>query len=307
MKKKMILAAVMAAAMLLTACDKTEVSSSQGGDISSADVQTSDKAISQYKDFLDYTFNGNYKVAEPVQNVIRADTEFAQTITSRDITYYLKDGQEKVATYRTSEYANVDADYYKSEEIHDLSELDSFITLLMGDIAKNEFVEKIASKHLELEYDNIRGIYICPEIGNLSIFVYPPVFIGAYEDSNSEDFDKSCEIVKERMTVGSGYSVSESDLKSLCSNKDYVFTCQFVINKNLDKEKYAEIMENIMKDFEEYVGSPQNFNFFLAEDEYSEWIMRKMHLMGEEVPSDKIDSGEIVYADELKKSIFANH
>lgn len=306
MKMKTILAAVMAATMLITAtaCEKGGNSNPQSENISSSNTQTGEGMVYQYKDFLDYTFNGNYKISEPEQKVTREGTEYEQSLTQWDITYYLKDGQEKLATYRSSEYTDIDAQYYKSKEIHDLSEFDSFITLLLGDVAKNEFVDKIASKHLELQYDKTRGVYICPDIGDLSIYAYTPVFIGAYQ---GEEFEKSCEIAKERMTVGNGYVVSEADLKSLCTNSDFIFTCQFVINKDLDKEKYTEIMENIMKDFKEYVGTPQNFNFFLAETENPEWIMRTMHFKGEEVPSDKIDSGEIIYADEVKNAILANH
>ena len=100
---------------------------------------------------------------------------------------------------------------------------------------------------------------------------------------------------------------TEYDLKNVCTNSDFIFTCQFVINKDLDKAKYSEIMENMMKDLKEYTGTPQNFNFFLAESENSEWIMRTMHFKGEEIPSDKIDSGEIVYADEVMNAILANH
>lgn len=306
MKMKTILAAVIAVSMLFTAtaCEKNGNGSLQSSNSSISDTQTDGETVNNYKEFFNYTFNGNYSVAEPEYRVTRADTEYEQKLTQWDITYYLKNGQERVATYRSSEYNDIDAQYYKSKETHDLSELDSFITLLLGDVVKTEFIEKIASKYLELQYDSTRGVYICPDIGDLSLYAYTPVFIGAYE---GEEFDKSCEITRERLSVGSGYVVSGADMKSICSDSDFIFTCQFVINHDLDNEKYTEIIENMMNDFKEYVGSPQNFNFFLAETETPEWIMRTMHFKGEEVPADKIDSGEFVYADEIKKSILENH
>ncbi len=306
MKIKKMLAAVMAATMLITAtaCDKGDSTSPQSGNIPTSNTQTGEGMVYEFKDFLDYTFNGSYIIGEPKEAIRNAETEYAQTITSWEITYTAKNGEEKNTKYRSSNYIDIDAQHYKSKENHDLAELDSFVTSTIGENAKNEFVEKIASKYLELQYDEIRGVYICPDIGDLSIYAYTPVFIGALE---GENFDKTCEIAKERMTVGSGYSIAEYDLKNVCTNSDFIFTCQFVINKDLDKAKYSEIMENMMKDLKEYTGTPQNFNFFLAESENPEWIIRTMHFKGEEIPSDKIDSGEIVYADEVMNAILANH
>lgn len=298
MNNKMVFAAALAASLLLTACDSKTGGNSQGNN------QTGDGIIYQYTDFLDYTFDGNYKIGEASSAVAKPDTEYEQTVTTWDVTFTTKNGKEMTYPFYTTNYTSLEEQYYGNEELHNLSEFDSFVTSVMGNIATTEFVEEVASKHLDLQYDNVRGVYICPEIGDMTILAYPPIFIGG---SEGNAIDKEIEIVKERVKLGSGYSIADTDLKSVCSNPDFTFTCQFVINNNLDKEKYIGIMEDIMKDFSEYVGTPMNYNFFLAESENQNWLMRKMHLMGEEVPSDKIDSGEINYSDELKKAILERH
>ncbi len=304
MNNKKKLAFVMAFSMLLTACNTSENSSSQSGTASNANNQTGDGIIYEYKDFLDYTFNGNYTIAEPSSATSRPDTEYEQLVTTWDVTYTGKNGKEAKTIFRATDYISLDEEFYKSKEIHDLSEFDSFITSTMGDIVKTEFVENIASKYMELQYDNMRGVYICPDIGDLTILAYPPVFVGALE---GEEFDKSCDIARKRVTTGSGYSIAESDMKSICSDDEFTFTCQFVINKGLDQVKYIDIMENMLKDFEEYVGTPMNYNFFLAESENPQWLYRDMNLLGEEVTTEQIESGEVVYAEDLKNHILSKY
>ncbi len=304
MKNTMKFVAVMAASMLLTACNTGGNSTSQGGTASSGNTQTGDGIIYEYKDFLDYTFGGNYTIGEPKYTTSRPDTEYEQMITTWDITYTGKNGKETKTSYRASEYIDLDVQVYGSKEIHDLSEFDSFISTAMGEIVKTEFVENIASKYIELQYDDLRGVYICPDIGDLTLLCYPPVYIGALE---GEGFDKTCDIARQRLTAGSGYSVADSDLKSICSDDEFTFTCQFVINNGLDQQKYIDIMDNMMKDFEEYVGAPMNYNFFLAETENSSWLYRDMNLLGEDVSTEQIESGEVVYAEDLKNHILSKY
>lgn len=309
MKIKMMLAAVMAASMMLTACDSNTGSSSQNSDLQSSvssqgNSQSGEGIIYQYKDFLDYTFNGNYTISEGSSATSRGGTEYEQIVTTWDINYVGKNGKETKTIYRATNYIPLEQQLYKSQENHDLSEFDSFIVSTMGDIVKTEFVENIASKYMDLQYDEIRGVYICQDIGDLTILCYPPVYVGAVE---GELFDKSCEIAQKRVTVGSGYKIADSDLKSICSNDEFTFTCQFVINQGLDKDKYIGIMENMMKDFEEYAGTPANYNFFLAESENPQWLMSSMHLLGNEVTTEQIQSGEVVYADDLKEHIFSKY
>ena len=228
--------------MLLTACN------SKTGDNSQENNNTGDGIIYQYTDFLDYTFDGNYTIAEPSTSKTQAGTEYEQTVTNWEVTYKDKSGEESKLYYRATDYIAADEPIYMNKENHDLSEFDSFVVSTMGDIVKTEFVENIASKYMDLQYDEIRGVYICQDIGDLTILCYPPVYVGAVE---GELFDKSCEIAQKRVTVGSGYKIADSDLKSICSNDEFTFTCQFVINQGLDKDKYIGIMENMMKDFEE--------------------------------------------------------
>ncbi|MBR5513109.1 MAG: hypothetical protein IKV85_03860 [Ruminococcus sp.] len=304
MNNIMKVCAVMVASLLLTACNDGGNSTSKAGTVSDVNIQTGDGVIYEYKDFLDYTFNGKYTIGEPDVKKNRPDTEYEQIITSWDITYTGKDGNEVKTSFRSSNYITLDEQLYTSKELHDLSEFDSFITTAMGEIVKTEFVENIASKYMELQYDDLRGVYICPDIGDLTILCYPPVYIGAVE---GEDFDKTCDIARQRTTAGSGYSVADSDMKSICSDDEFTFTCQFVINKDLDQEKYISIIENMQKDFEEYVGAPMNYNFFLAETENPSWLYRDMNLLGEDVSTEQIESGEVVYAEDLKNHILSKY
>ena len=62
-----------------------------------------------------------------------------------------------------------------------------------------------------------------------------------------------------------------------------------------------------MKDFEEYTGTPMNYNFFLAESGNPQWLMKSMHLLGNQITEEQIDSGEVVYADDLKEHIFSKY
>lgn len=295
--------------MMLTACssntgDDSQSNDSQGNYSSQDNTQTGEGIIYKYKDFLDYTFDGKYTINEGTPAKTQEGTEYEQTISRWAVLYNGEDGEEKKVIYRATNYIPMDEEIYKSKENHDLSEVDSFVVSAIGDRIKEEFVEKIASKYMELQYDATRGIYICPDIGDLSIICYPPVFIGSVD---GEYFDKSCEITQKRITAGSGIKVVDSDIKNICTNDEFTFTCQFVINENLDKEKYIGIMENMMKDFEEIAGTPLNYNFFLAESGNSQWLMRSMHLLGNEITTEQLESGEVVYADDLKEHIFSKY
>ncbi len=298
MKIKKMFAAALAASMLLTACN------SKTGDNSQENNNTGDGIIYQYTDFLDYTFDGNYTIAEPSTSKTQAGTEYEQTVTNWEVTYKDKSGEESKLYYRATDYIAADEPIYMNKENHDLSEIDSFVVAAVGERIKKEFVENIASKYMELQYDPLRGIYICPDIGDFTILCYPPVFIGSV---GGEVFDKSCEITEKRLTVGSGLKVVDADIKNTCSNDEFTFTCQFVINQGLDKEKYIGIMEDMMKDFEEYTGTPMNYNFFLAESGNPQWLMKSMHLLGNQITEEQIDSGEVVYADDLKEHIFSKY
>lgn len=308
MKMKMMLAAVMAASMLFTACDSNKNDNPEGnnsqGNYSSQDNQKAeDEIIYKYKDFLDYTFDGNYTISDADSATSQGGTEYEQTVTTWEVVYKDKNGEDIKTTYRATNYITADEGIYTNKENHDLSEADSFVISTVGDRIKKDFIENIASKYLELQYDEIRGIYICPDIGDLSIMCYPPVFIGAVD---GEFFDKSCEIAQKRVTAGSGLKVVDSDIKSICSNDEFTFTCQFVINQGLDKDKYIGIMEDMMKEFEAYTGTPMNYNFFLAESGNQQWLMKSMHLLGNEI-TEQVDSGELVYADALKEHIFSKY
>lgn len=315
MKRKMFLTAVIAASLMLTACESKENYSTDTPDETPTEsVQVQEPAepgnkrveatlYPTYKDFLDFSLNGNYTITEPDWNVYHSGSEYEQEVVSWDITLNSKSGKEMQETLLSSEYLPAEEEIYGSKEVHDLSEIDSFVTLTMGHVARDEFAEKIASKYLDIEYDAISDTYITPE-GELTVLAYPPVYIGGLEESQ---FDKSVEIVRERLTAGTGWSISDADLASVCSSKDFTFSCKFVLDEGVDSDGYVELMENIMKDYQELVGTPQNYSFFLAQYGNENWLMRKIHIMGEEVPSDKIDSGEINASAEMKKAIVESH
>lgn len=320
MKRKMFLTAVIAASLMLTACESKENSSTNDTSTEasteavsdSTEIQESTVALedrvdgelySAYKDFLDFTLPTAYSVSEPKWDVFQPDSEYEQGVVTWDFTFDSKNGKEMKETLISSEYIYAEVDIYTTKEIHDLSEIDSFVTLAMGHVARDEFAEKIASKYLDIEYDSFTDTFITPD-GTLTILAYPPVYIGGLDDSL---FDKSVEIVRDRIAGDTGWSIKNADLASVCGSKDFTFTCRYVLNEDADSEGCVEMIENMMKDFQEIVGTPQNYSFFLAQYGNEEWLMRKMHIMGEEIPDEVIDSPEYTFATDLKNKILENY
>ncbi len=319
MKRKMFLTAVIAASLILTACESeknsstdTPTNASTEASVENAEIQENTQQVirrveatlyPEYKEYLDYALPSGYTVSEPYWNLYQTGTEYEQEAVTWDFNMKSKNGKDMQEKLLSSECVPAEIDLYGSKEVHDLIEIDSFITLTMGHVARDEFAEKIASKYLDIEYDAISDTYITPE-GELTVLAYTPVYIGGVDESQ---FDKSVDIVRERITAGSGFSIADADIESICGSKDFIFSCKFVLDEGVDTDGYVELMENIMKDYQELVGTPQNYSFFLAQYGNDEWLMRRMHIMGEEIPSDKIDSGEFNFSSELKNAIIESH
>lgn len=313
MKRKVFLTAVIAAALMLTACESKENSSTDTPTAAPTEAIAENteqinrrvEAVlySDYKDFFDYSLPSGYTVSEPEWNLYQTGTEYEQEVVSWNFNLKSKNGKDMQEKLLSSEYLAAENEFFSSKENHDLSEIDSFVTLTMGHVARDEFAEKIASKYLDIEYDAISDTYITPE-GELTVLAYTPVYIGGVDESQ---FDKSVDIVRERITAGSGFSIADADIESICGSKDFIFSCKFVLDEGVDTDGYVELMENIMKDYQELVGTPQNYSFFLAQYGNEEWLMRRMHIMGEEIPADKIDSGEFNFSSELKNAIIESH
>ncbi len=319
MKRKMLLTAVITASLMLTACDSKEnyttdtpTDAPTEASVENTEVQENTVALedrvdgqlySAYKSFLDYSLPEGYTVSEPKWDVLQPGSEYEQAVVSWDFNFKSKNGHELNEMLLGSEYIDAEAEIYGSKEIHDLAEIDSFVTLAMGHAARDDFAEKIASKYLDLEYDSYADNFKTPN-GTLTVLAYTPVYIGGTEESQ---FDKSVEIARERITAGTGSSVKDADLVSVCTSKDFTLTCQYVLNEGVEIGDSVELVENMMKDFQEIVGTPQNYNFFLAQKGNEKWLMRKMHIMGEEIPDEMIDSDNYVFATDLKNKILENH
>lgn len=319
MKRKMLLTAVITASLMLTACEAKEnyttdtpTDAPTEASVENTEVQENTVALedrvdgqlySAYKDFLDFSLPEGYTVSEPKWDTFQPGSEYEQGVVTWDFNFKSKNGSELNEMLLSSEYIDAEIDIYSTKEIHDLSEMDSFVTLAMGHAARDDFAEIIASKYLDLEYDSYADNFKTSN-GTLTVLAYTPVYIGGTDDSQ---FDKSVEIVRERLTAGTGWSVKDADLVSVCSSKDFTFTCQYVLNEGVDIGDSIELVENMMKDFKEIVGTPQNYNFFVAQTGNEKWLMRKMHIMGEEIPDETIDSDNYVFATDLKNKILENH
>lgn len=303
MKKRTLIAVLMAASMMLTACDKKEDNKPNGNN--AAVPQLSESGLSRdiyqmYKDFMDYTFKGQYTISEPETAVYHSGTEYEQEIYTRNVTFTTKNGREMTEPLISTSFIATDAEMMKTWDNQDIAEFDSFVTLTMGNIARDEFAERIVSKYItDMEYNAVSDTFITPE-AELTILSYPPVYIGGLEESQ---FDKSVEIVKNRLSPESGYCIADADLESICSSKDFTFSCKLILDEGVDSSKYIGIMENIIKDFEEMIGTPQNYSFFFGQVNNEEWYLRKMCMMGEEVPAEKIDSADYSFSSELKAKI----
>lgn len=322
MKRWLILATVIASALTLTACDSKEKESysstekttesnkqiietidpdsDEGKDF---DASLDQSYLNSHKDFLDYTLDGKYDVSLPYQNIFKSGTEYEQLTTTWDVKFKAKNGIELKEKLINSEFIEIEKQFYGTKDVQDLAEFDSLISSAMGHIARDDFAEKIASKYLDIEYDAISDTYITPE-GELTVLAYPPVYIGGLE---MDQLDKSIELVQERMTVGSGWKISETDLASVGQSKDFVFSCKFVLDEGVDADGYAEKIENIMKDYQELVGTPQNYSFYLAQRGNEKWLYRKLNIMGEEISDELIDSDSYNFSDEMKKAIIESH
>lgn len=325
MKKKIILTVAMVAGLILTACGSKEKESenysSQTENTTQAeeiiiptidpksdegkvfDANLDQSFINKFKDFIDYTFDGKYELSLPYSDISRPGTEYSQNAISWDFKFTAPNGIDMKEKLMNTDYMDYEVQYYPTKDVHDLAELDSFVTLIMGYIARDDFAEQIASKYLDVEYNAISDTFITPE-GELTVLAYPPLYIG----SLGEDlYQRTLELTQERMAVDSGWKISETNLASIGQSKDFTFSCRLVLDEGVDADGYVEMMENIMKDYQEIVGTPQNYSFFLAQTGNSEWIYRKLGIMGEEISDDLINDENYNFSNEMKNAILESH
>lgn len=244
-----------------------------------------------YKEFFDYTFDGNYTIDTRYDGVAYEGTEKEYDYRSYSLTYGCKDGTERCGSLTIGEFTNEDRKLYGSEQRMTNEQVNWFCHTEMQKIAEKEFIENILNKYLDVEYIAYGLFCETEENDEFSCIVQASYPIDKVMIGNNL-YEKSCRVIESNVAPETGLKLSEADLKTSANDRGFhLDVCIYVKNDN-DIQPYIEKMENIISDYFAYTGFPMNCTFLInkAPDGPrgdTETIYNRSFLMGRELSEDE--------------------
>lgn len=283
MKKIIVLISIFAFSCLLVSCTgkKSDTESLKKESKSQGRVADFPEL---YKDFFDYTFDGNYTINIAEDGVINEDTDNEQAYCYYDISYVRKDGTERTAKVVSREFIENEKENYESEQRMNNEELNAFCVNEINEIFIKEFIDNILSKYVDITYKEDETLYSTDEYTCYVSLTNPNYLF-------SKDYDyyeKGCSLIDSHISPETGYKLSEADLKTAANDKEFLIMVSFIINTDTDVQSYIEKMENIISDYFVYAGTPMNCSFVIKETTdntvgTTKIVYNRNFLMGEEI------------------------
>ncbi len=211
----------------------------------------------EYKDFLDYTFNGNYTVELTEKAVINEGYENEQGYRYWDVTYTDKRGMEHTDRLTGAQLFDADKEYYKTQEWFDVFEMHAFTTVQMGNIARQELWDEILSDDLDVEYAWDETIHKGEECTLLML---------AYGVSYSFD-ETGYAYAKQKLSPENGWCISECDLTSVLQDDEFMLMLVVRLEPDADAALYQEKITKIEEELLSYTGGVQNYTIVLKQNE----------------------------------------
>lgn len=262
MKKFVIsAAAVLTAAVMLTGC------TDYGTDYPE-----------EYKEFFDYTFDGDYKIELTEEGLLNEDTDYECGYRKWRLSYTDKNGIEH-ETELASQGNEKEVSAY-GDIVKDVDML-AMISIEMSNIAVDEFYNELASEYFTVEMGEDFVLSYHGDGYRLHMSFFNPVL-------SSVTPEKNLEVIDSVLSPESGYKIADCDLKSMGQSEE---VCAKIIltveSENEDPKKYVKKLKKLEKDYVKYVGSPQNYIFQVnvpseEEDGNSDIAYQKVVLLGEE-------------------------
>ncbi|MBR6617226.1 MAG: hypothetical protein IKL00_05050 [Oscillospiraceae bacterium] len=274
-KKIRIFAAALTFAVLLTGCNR------YGTDMSK-----------EYKEFLDYTFNGSYSVELTEEGVINEDTDHEQGYRYWDVTYTDKFGEQHTVQMTGAQLSKAKKEYFKTQEWYDTFEMAAFTRTQVSDIAKQQFADEVLSKYFDGEFEESGFRYVGEEYQIMFSPMAPQYGFN----------EMGYKIATQEISAKDGYKISECDLSTLAQNDEYTFMIYISLEPDADAADYDEIAHKVEQDFLEYTNGRCNYQFVYRQyknemHNESETFYKHTVFLGEEfVPDSSIEGDNFLKA-----------
>lgn len=236
----------------------------------------------QYKDYLDYTFNGNYTAEQKEKEDDRQ---------TWNITYTDKQGNQRTTALTAMLYEpDPEDEYGGSQEKFDNYSIYAFTAAETAALAEEEMFGEIVTKHLpELTYAPNQTTYQTDDYS----FYFACIHVPAMQSLA----DESCYARVERhLTETDDLKIAETDLKAVAQNPEFWIVCNMMISEDADAAAYESAFREIEADFCAAAESPQNCRFLLKQaqpdDTASETLYCARRIFGEPLDDSDFDESE---------------
>lgn len=233
----------------------------------------------EYKDFFEYTFDGNYTMEETEKDV-QEDT-WGNEVGYRkwDISYTDKNGKNHIADLYASSDDHEDTFGDKFDEV----ELLAFTTNEQNNICMLEFYDNVMKNYFgipDLDEGITDGALSYSDNDEYAVFIWfsnaPSQFIGKKE--NHELLDKY-------LSDKHGIKISDTTVKSFMAEKENFCSLVITIKDNSRTQEISDKARQLFADFEKYCPNAVNYNFIInvSDGEFSTPLMRKKVINGETI------------------------
>lgn len=213
----------------------------------------------EYKDFWDYTFNGDYTVTLTEEGVINEGTKYEKGYRYWDMTYTDKHGTARTAQMTGAELTDGDKEIYKNQEWYDVFSAHAFVTGQMGDIAQQELWDEILSDDLDVEFVEGEVIHEGEEC-RLSTLIYGAQY----------SFDETgYAYARQKLSPQDGYCIADCDLTSVLQDDEFMLVLVLSIDGTADAAQYEEKLRAIEQELLTYTGGVQNYQLVLKQGDGS--------------------------------------
>ncbi len=211
----------------------------------------------EYKDYLDYTFAGNYAVTLTEEGVINEGTDREQGYRYWDVTYTDPFGEEHTAKLTGAELVEEKEEYYRTQERFDVFGLHAFVQNEMGNIATQELWDEILSKHLDVEFVWDETTH---EGDDCLLMTMMQGVVYGFDD-------RAFAYAKQKLSPEDGHCIANTNLTSLMQDDEFSLTLLVRLTPDADADVYLEKMQAIEAELLAYTGGGQNYMIVLKQEE----------------------------------------
>lgn len=249
MKKGLFLLTSLTALVLLTSCGKHGTNLPE-----------------KYKGFIDYAYGKDGYTVEEI---------YSSEETGWYVTFSDKNGNEHSNQLFSDNYEN-NKEYFDSKETMDMASVNSMYKEAVSVSAEWDVYEQIIRKYLECEPNGERFVLSTGDGFTLNLLF----------ESVVDESDKRChDDIEKRISGRECLKVTEADGRTVGSDKEYILQFNMQIRDESKKDELLEKAEAIISDYEEYVRTPQNYDFrvWLVDEngEITETLAESYLLFGE--------------------------